>query len=156
LPAILVERPYPIKPFMRKIIFVFILTAVFSNCYSQDTLAPLKNRDSLFFYKQSIFRGSLFKIGDTVYDVRKLKPLMRRDKESYEAFKSFRLNKTIAGGFAYVWGGSFYRVADGLINKDNVFPWICSTIGTYFLAQLFYKKSRIQRDKVITLYNLNL
>lgn len=138
---------------MRKSFCVLLLILIFNDCYSQDALTQTRDKDSLFYYKYSILRGHLFKIGDTVYNVQRLKPLMRKDKESHEAFKSFRLNKTIAGGFAYVAGGSLYRVTDGLINKDNVFPWVCSTIGTYFLAQLFSKKSKRQLNKAVSIYN---
>ncbi len=142
---------------MKKIICLFLMTTVCYNCFSQDILRnSLKSRDSLQLYKLSIWRGYLFKIGDTVYTVRRLKPLMQNNRQADVSFKSFRVNNTIAGGFVFFSGASFYRVADGLIQKNNIFPFVCSTVGTYFLSQVFHKKSMQQITKAMTIYNLSL
>lgn len=142
---------------MKKIICLLLMTTVCYNCFSQDILRnSLKSRDSLQLYKLSIWRGYLFKIGDTVYTVRRLKPLMQNNRQADVSFKSFRVNNTIAGGFAFFSGASFYRVAEGLIQKNNIFPFVCSTVGTYFLAQVFHKKSIQQITKAMTIYNLGL
>lgn len=141
---------------MKSIVIIFLLFGFSLNAFCQEQTVKGYNSDSLYYYKRSIIKGHLFKVGDKVYSARSLKTLLQDNEDAYESLNAFRSNNFMSGLSAYVFGASIYGIVNGLINRNNIFPFVCITPVTYYFGHKFFKKSLRHREKMIIEYNTRL
>lgn len=150
---------------MRKFMMALILCAFSYPSFSQDTLpttAQKKDTIQLYYQKHSAWgfpfirlSKLFFKVGDSLYKANEMEVFLQNNQQAYVAFKSYRFNRAASEVGFYLWAGSFVLTIDALTHKRSVGLPIGAFVGTYFLKELFFQKSKRQLRKAISLYNEN-
>jgi hypothetical protein len=150
---------------MRKILTTLFVLILCNRVFSQDTLLKsTRTTDTIQLVNkhQSIWKNPLFvwnkpifKIGDNIYDANELKPIIATHKKAYTSFKAYRFNYTAGTIVSVMTLGSTVALVDAIANKKTVLLPIGAIIGTYFLSDTYFKSSKRQLNKALTLYNSN-
>lgn len=150
---------------MRKILatlFVFIMSnkgftqdTLLKSARTTDTIQLINKHQSLWSNPIFVWNKPIFKIGDNIYDANELKPIIATNKKAYISFKSYRFNYTAGTIVSLMTLGSMVALVDAVAYKKTVLLPIGAIIGTYLLSDIYFKSSKKQLNKALTLYNSN-
>ncbi len=94
-------------------------------------------------------------MGDNIYDADELKPIIGTNKNAYASFKAYRFNYTAGSIVSLMTLGSTVALVDAVANNKTVLLPIGAIIGTFLLSDSYFKSSKKQLGKALTIYNSN-